>query len=133
MFLLLFWSTITTFLYALLIEDFVWFVNPCRYWFLIRRRGISNRTTRIMLSIDVINFILFSISIWTKLSAFIIFNRKALIETTNVPLLERLRIVDDALYHNDLIYFWAANLPVSPGRLPQLISPTQLSPIANDL
>jgi hypothetical protein len=77
-----------------------------------RRRGFSSRTTVFMFAATAFNFLLFNLNVGGQLSGFILFIRKALIETVDLPLTERRSIVNDALRIPNTIQFWGANLTV---------------------
>ena len=79
-----------------------------------RRRGFSNRAIAAMFAVTVINFLVFSLYVGTKVATFItLFLRKALIlDIDDPPLSEKGKLVHNALQHWHIILLWSEGLPV---------------------
>ena len=96
--------------------SFLWvayfLARPDPLWFQ-RRRGFSNRAIAAMFVMTVINFLLFSLEIGTRLAVFTtVFVRKALVTDIYSPLSEKGKIVNNALQNFSIVLLWSQNLPV---------------------
>jgi len=61
----------------------------------------------------VVNFLLASLNVGSQITIFIVFIRKALILNPDYPLLEKQKLVDDAIWKLNVVEVWAGTLPVS--------------------
>ena len=78
-----------------------------------RRRGFSNRATRVMFVATVINFLLSSLYTGSQVAAFIVPIRKALILNVDYPLSEKPELINNALRNVRIIFYWTVSLSVS--------------------
>jgi len=61
----------------------------------------------------IMNFLLSSLNTVTEVALFIVFIHKALVLDIDYPLPEKRVLVNNVLHKLDIVYFWAAYLPVS--------------------
>ena len=66
-----------------------------------------------MFTVNVINFLLFSLYTGIYIVEFILLIRKAVILDMDYPLSEKLQLVNNALWQMDVVSVWASVLPVS--------------------
>ena len=112
-FVVLFSASVVIFMFVFLflrVAHFLARPDPPRFH---RRRGFSNREIAAMFVMTVVNFLLVSLHIGTRLAAFTtVYIRKALILDIYYPLSEKGEPVGNALQDLNLVILWSANLPV---------------------